>query len=153
QLVASQYDGSGNQKMDGSGNAFTYDAENHQVTFNGTAGQYSYDGDGRRVTRTTGAGTSVFVYDVGGQLIAEYGGQCSSSNAGTSYLTTDHLGSTRVVTTSTGAVISRHDYLPFGEEIQISQSLTIGGRTTAQGYSGIDDTRQKFTSKERDNES
>jgi RHS repeat-associated protein len=154
--VASQYDLSGNQTGDappGSGNTFTYDAENHQVTFNGTGGQYGYDGDGHRVTRSTSAGTTVFVYDVGGQLIAEYGGQTSTSNAGTSYLTTDHLGSTRVVTSSTGAVISRHDYLPFGEEIQISQSVTIAGRTTSQGYGGTDDTRQKFTSKERDTES
>src|SRR5262249_32446450 len=111
------------------------------------------DGDGRRVTRTTSAGTTVFVYDVGGQLIAEYGGQTSTSNAGISYLTTDHLSSTRVVTNSNGAVISRHDYLPFGEEIQISQNVTIGGRTATQGYSATDDTRQKFTSKERDNES
>jgi RHS repeat-associated protein len=156
QLVASQYDLSGNQTGDappGSGNTFTYDAENLQVTFNGTAGQYSYDGDGHRVTKTTSAGTTVFVYDVSGQLIAEYGGPTSTSNAGTSYLTTDHLGSTRVVTDSNGAVISRHDYLPFGEEIQISQAVTIGGRTTTQGYGGTDDTRQRFTSKERDNES
>src|SRR5262245_28741950 len=98
---------------------------------------------------TPSASTSVFVYDVAGKLIAEYGGVTSSSNAGTSYLTTDHLGSTRVVTNSSGAVIARHDYLPFGTEIQAG----TGGRTPGQGYSVLDDTRQKFTSKERDDES
>ncbi len=36
--------------------------------------------------------------------------------------------------------------LPFGEELQAG----TGGRTTAQGYSGNDGVRQKFTQKERD---
>ncbi|MEZ5423983.1 MAG: hypothetical protein R2682_12955 [Pyrinomonadaceae bacterium] len=35
----------------------------------------------------------------------------------------DHLGSPRVNTDATGAVIARHDYLPFGEEIN-----GVGGR-------------------------
>ena len=68
---------------------------------------------------------------------------------GTSYLTTDHLGSTRVTTDSNGAVRSRDDYLPFGEEIG-----NVGaGRTSTPGYSTSTDVRQKFTSKERDTES
>jgi RHS repeat-associated protein len=45
-------------------------------------------------------------------------------------------------------VISRRDFLPFGEEIQSG----TGGRTTAQGYGGQDSIRQKFTGYERDNE-
>ena len=44
------------------------------------------------------------------------------------------------------ATVSRHDYLPFGEEL-----TTQGGRTPGLGYGG-DTTRQKFTQKERDNE-
>ena len=43
--------------------------------------------------------------------------------------------------------VSRHDYLPFGEELHAGQ----GGRTTAQGYVG-DNVRQKFSLYERDNE-
>ena len=35
-----------------------------------------------------------------------------------SYLTTDHLGSPRINTDQNGAVMARHDYQPFGEEIQ-----------------------------------
>jgi RHS repeat-associated protein len=54
-----------------------------------------------------------------------------------------------VVTNSAGSVLERHDYLPFGEEILSG----ISGRTVAQGYGASDDTRQKFTSKERDSES
>jgi len=34
----------------------------------------------------------------------------------TEYYTLDAIGSVRVITDQTGAVIERHDYLPFGEE-------------------------------------
>ena len=43
------------------------------------------------------------------------------------------------------ANVTRHDYLPFGEELVAG----IVGRPTAQGYVW-DNVRQKFTSKERD---
>jgi RHS repeat-associated protein len=43
--------------------------------------------------------------------------------------------------------MSRHDYLPFGEEIGL-----IGGRITTQRYAATDGVRQKFTLKERDKE-
>jgi len=132
------------------GNSALYDGENRLTNFGNGAGAYTYDGEGQRITKTTSAGTSVFVYDVAGKLIAEYGGPTSGPNAGTSYLTTDHLGSTRVVTNSLGNVVARHDYLPFGEEIT---APSIGGRTPQMGYGATDDTRQKFTSKERDTES
>jgi len=46
------------------------------------------------------------------------------------------------------AAISRHDYLPFGEELFAGN----GGRGTGQGYTEADTVRQKFTLKERDNE-
>jgi RHS repeat-associated protein len=68
-------------------------------------------------------------------------------SVGTRYSTSDHLGTPRVVTGSTGAVLSRHDYQPFGEEIFAG----TGGRTTTQGYVG-DSIRQKFTGYERDDE-
>jgi RHS repeat-associated protein len=66
---------------------------------------------------------------------------------GTRYTTADHLGTPRVITNSTGAVVSRHDYKAFGREL----SAGVGGRTTAQGYV-VDNLRQKFTGHERDNE-
>jgi RHS repeat-associated protein len=72
-----------------------------------------------------------------------------AGGGGTSYLTTDHLGSTRVVTKSDGTVKARYDYLPFGEEL----GSGIGGRSVGMGYSAADATRQKFTQKERDSES
>jgi RHS repeat-associated protein len=151
-LFASVYDGAGNQITDSQSRTFTYDAENRQTTFNGTTGQYFYDGDGRRVKKTDNSGTTVFVYNAGGQLIAEYHSDPvppAPGGGGTSYLTTDHLGSTRVVTKSDGTVKARYDYLPFGEEL----GAGVGQRTTGMGYSAADSTKQKFTQKERDNES
>jgi RHS repeat-associated protein len=133
-------------------NAMTYDSENRQATFNGTAGQYFYDGDGHRVKKIDSSGTTIFVYNASGQLVAEYHSDPvppAAGGGGTSYLTSDHLGSTRVVTKADGSVKARYDYLSFGEEIP----STVGGRSSVSGYSAADSTRQKFTQKERDNES
>ncbi|MBK8150120.1 MAG: hypothetical protein IPK58_18455 [Acidobacteria bacterium] len=58
------------------------------------------------------------------------------------YLTNDHLGSPRINTDENGAVISRHDYRPYGEEII--------ERTHAQYV--CDTIRKQFTGYERDNE-
>lgn len=145
------YDASGNQTNDGHGGSYSYDAENYMTscTVNSVSSSYAYDGNEGRVIKTVGsASPTILVYDIQGRLVAEYGGPTSGSNAGTSYLTTDQLLSTRVVTNQSGVVIARHDYLPFGSEIQSG----FGGRTLSQGYNATDDTRQKFTSKERDAE-
>jgi len=145
------YDNAGNLTSEPatSANAIVYDAENRQTQYTKTGQQtnyYFYDGDGHRVKKIDSSGTTVFVYNAGGQLIVEYTSG-PPQGSGTSYLTSDHLGSTRVVMKADGTV-ARHDYMPFGEEIQTG----IGGRTTGLGYVA-DTVRQKFTQKERDNES
>lgn len=147
------YDGAGNLIRDMVGSTFAYDGENRQVTANvaGVTTSYDYDGDGRRVKKTTGSVTTVMVYNSAGQLIAEYRSDSAPpvGGGGTSYLTSDHLGSIRAVTKADGSVKARYDYLPYGEQIPSN----IAGRAAISGYSGADSTRQKFTSKERDNES
>jgi RHS repeat-associated protein len=155
-MTGFSYDFSGNQKTqirNGQNENYDYDSENHLVSINsGGTGSYVYDGDGRRVKKTDSAGTTVFVYNAGGQLIAKYHSDPvppAAGGGGTSYLTSDHLGSTRVVTRTDGSVKARYDYLPFGEEL----GATIGSRTVGMGYSAADSTRQKFTQKERDSES
>jgi RHS repeat-associated protein len=155
QLSGFGYDTSGNLKNDPTTvvNAMLYDAENRQVSYtkNGTT-TYSYDGDGHRVKKVTGSVTTVFVYNAAGQLTAEYTNDTTPpvGGGGTSYLTSDHLGSTRVVMKDDGTTVkARYDYLPFGEEIP----ATIGSRGGVTGYGGADSTKQKFTQKERDNES
>jgi RHS repeat-associated protein len=66
------------------------------------------------------------------------------------WLVSDQLGTPRMIFDQSGSLanVSRHDYLPFGEELFAG----TGGRTTAQDYSASDGVRHKFTLKERDNE-
>lgn len=59
------------------------------------------------------------------------------------WLVTDQLGTPRMILKQSGAIASRHDYLPFGEEL-------LTGRDTTPGYNSADTVRQKFTAKERD---
>jgi RHS repeat-associated protein len=108
-----------------------------------------------------------FIYGIGGQLLAEYSGSTGAltkeyvyggaglvatieptavNSNGTRYTTPDHLGSPRVITNSSAGVVSRHDYMPFGEEI----GSGIGGRTVGSGFGVAEGLRKKFTSHERD---
>src|SRR5690606_8470604 len=96
----------------------------------GSQTTYAYDGEGRRVKKTTGTTSTWFVYNAMGELAAEYLATPPSGAAVTHFVTTDHLGSTRLVTDGSGNVVSRHDYLPFGEEMPSG----YGGRTTARKY-------------------
>ena len=63
---------------------------------------------------------------------------------------TPSLNRFRMIFDQTGSLanMSRHDYLPFGEELFAG----VGGRTTGLGYTASDNVRQKFTQKERDSE-
>jgi RHS repeat-associated protein len=114
-----------------------------------------YDGLGQRVQTKSEGVIKNYVYDITGKLVAEYGGQPTTGDAGgVKYLMGDHQGSNRVVMNSTGGVIARRDYLPFGEEV----TAGVGMRTTAQGYkptlsSETEGTRQKYGMTERDKES
>src|SRR2546421_1102958 len=93
--TGADYDSAGNQTALPS-RTFTYDAENRLVAStqpNTPAISYSYDGDGRRVMKNVGGAITTYVYDAQGQLAAEYG---AATDSGTSYLTADHLGSTRL---------------------------------------------------------
>jgi RHS repeat-associated protein len=58
------------------------------------------------------------------------------------------LGTPRIITGSGGAVKSRHDYLPFGEELKYG----AGGRTTDQKYGQPNTLRERWATYERDDE-
>lgn len=140
------FDNAGNTTQDAQGRTFIYDAENKQIEVkdsqNNTIGQYFYDGDGKRVKKyvpSTGE-TTIFIYDASGKLVAEYSTQVASQqDAKVSYLTADHLGSSRINTDANGAVTARHDYQPFGEEIE-------------RASYGADAIRKQFATYERDKE-
>jgi RHS repeat-associated protein len=112
------------------------------------ASTYAYDGDGRRVKKVSGGETTVFIYDAMGQMAAETTSGTNASPCAVCYMSVDHLGSTKMVTDGGGAVVSLHDYLPFGQEI----AGGTYGRSSLFG-SGTDGVKQKFTGKERDQES
>lgn len=151
-----EFDASGNMTKDALGNRSVFDIENHQTEYYYSTNtgstpdaKYYYDGDGKRTKKIVGTETTIFVNDASGNLAAEYTlGVTANPNPQTNYITTDTLGSTRVVTNGTGQVVARHDYLPFGDDI-----YGLGGRTSAQGFSQPDATRPRFTGYENDAES
>ena len=138
------------------------DAENHIKTVDGAVA-YVYDGEGQRVRKLLGENVRM-VYGITGGLIAEFDGTSGdlkkeyiygadglaatiAAGEGTRYVTADHLGSPRILNATNGAVISRHDYQLFGEELFAG----MGNRTISQGYSNpTDSLRQKFATYERD---
>lgn len=146
------FDSAGNLTANPENHLFTYDAENRQTHVENTASQatadYFYDGSGKRVRKIQEDQETVFVYDAFGKLAAEYSTEVSQDPK-ISYLTTDNLGSPRIITDQLGQVVARRDFMPFGEEVMAG----VGGRTPIQGYGGNDDVRQKFTGYERDDES
>jgi RHS repeat-associated protein len=173
--VAMSYDAAGNQTNDGNGQ-LVYDSENRLLEAYNTAGVrvswYVYDAEGRRVVRTVGSQGTWHIYGIGGELLAEYavgaaptapqkeygyrngqllvvwdGGETGDRQL--QWLVQDHLGSTRMVVDRSGSPggIRRHDFGPFGEELFAGVDI----RGPSNGYTG-DLVRQKFGSKERDNE-
>ncbi len=147
------YDAAGNVTTDADGRTFTYDAENKQVEAKNassvTLGTYYFDGDGKRVKKvvpSTGE-TTIFVYDAAGKQIAEYSTVVAATNdAKVQYLTSDNLGTPRINTDRDGNVVSRSDYMPYGEEI-----VGLGGRSSDGKYI-VDDVRLGFTGYEKDGE-
>jgi len=152
QIQNTQYDLAGNLQQLG-GYTSVWDSEERlfSSSINGVTTSYAYDGDGHRVLKQSPAATTVYLYDAFGELAAEYSTASTvNPDCVTCYLSTDHLGSTRLVTDGGHNVVARHDYLPFGEEVP----STYGGRSNpALLFGAVDNVNQKFTGKERDSES
>jgi len=135
--------------------SFIFNGDNKQTEVkdanSNTIGQYFYDGEGKRVKKfvPTTNETTIFVYS-SGKLVAEYSTTVASvEDAKVAYTTTDHLGSPRIITDQNGQVVSRRDFMPFGEEIVPN----VGARTNSLKYTNTDDNvRQKFTGYQKDTE-
>jgi YD repeat-containing protein len=123
------YDPNGNLTS-GGGRTLEWWSDNQplSVTSGGVSESYTYDADGQRVTKVragvttvylegglweeTAGGTAKLTYLVGGQAVAV------RSTAGfnlVTYLHTDHLGSVSVATDTSGALVSRAYYDPWGK--------------------------------------
>lgn len=138
------YDAAGNQRAIGA-YTFSYDAESHMTasSISGNVTTYSYDGQGRRVKK----GSTVYVYDAFGRVVAEYGEEGPVTD--TQFVTEDHLGSTRLVTVGGGVERMCYDYEPFGQQLLAE----VNGRPTCFGTSvSADAQKRRFTGKERDAE-
>ncbi len=142
------YDAAGNLLSDGSF-SYAYDAENRMRT--GAGVNYTYDGDGKRVQKSNG---KLYWYGMGTNPLAEsdangnitdefifFGGKRVArrkSSGEINYYFTDHLGSSRVVTSATGQILDDSDFYPFGGERTVVS-------TSGNSY--------KFSGQERDAES
>jgi RHS repeat-associated protein len=172
------YDLAGNVISDPNGaGTLTYDGENRMTStlMNGVYNFYVYDADGRRVRRIVGSDEKWHIYGFNGELIAEYpvntgpgspskeyayrNGQLlvSGDSNNVRWTMTDALGTPRIVVGKTGGLsdVTRHDYLPFGEELFVG-SGNSSIRSTTMGHStgsNIDGVRKQFTGYERDTES
>ncbi len=154
------YDAAGNMVRHPIVGSMAYDANNKQrfycaghvtCTSGNAVAEYRYDGAGNRVEKLTSAETTSFVYDVVGKLAAEYS-TTAPANSGLFFRTLDHLGSTRLVTDAADPpnVVSRRDFLPFGEHIPADATFN---RQALAGYNAGSAFTQQFTAKERDAES
>jgi RHS repeat-associated protein len=149
------YDPAGDLLMDNHNHVYAYDGEARIKTVDGTAAVYTYNPLGNRVRKDVGSTSTEYFFFAGG-VIAElnpttivwtdyigYGKrmvkETSGNGTGAQYYHDDHLGSARIMTDSSGAIISNCTYNPFGEEIGCSPN------NTSNHY--------RFTGKERDSES
>lgn len=147
-ITGFSYDTSGNTLADGNYN-YTWDGESQMKTAAGVT--YTYDGDGRRVKKSSG---TLYWYGSGGEILSEtdsagtvtaeyvfFGGKRVAivpAGSTAQLYVEDFLGSSRVVTTNTGAVCYDADFTPFGAE------RTYTNTCTQNAY--------KFEGKERDSE-
>jgi RHS repeat-associated protein len=144
------YDSAGNVTLDQKFRQLQaqYDANNRpkwSANSDGTGAVTSiYDGSGQRVATKINGALNVMVYDAYGKLVAEYGQ--ASGTRGTQYVMTDKQGAPRVALNASGAVVARHDYQPYGDELYSGTGL----RTTAQGYDASDGIKTKYAGMEAD---
>ena len=143
------------KKATGAVTNYTWDYNNRliQVQFpDGTTAQYKYDPFGRRIEKNVNGNITQYLYD-NQDILFEYDGSGNvlraythgsrideplimSSNGSTYYYHADALGSITSISDSTGTVVQRNIYAPFGS-IQ-------SGNTLAQPYA--------FTGREYDPE-
>lgn len=148
-----EYDRNGNLIRDAEGRRYVFDGDNRQREVRDandhTAATYSYDGNGRRVRKTVASTqeVTIFIYDAAGKLAAEYS-NIQPQIPTRRFITADVLDTPRVITNAAGDVISRKDYMPFGEELAVGRGGEYGfGSGVRRGFTGYekdDETQLNF---------
>ncbi len=135
------YDNNGNMTARGA-QSLTWDVENRPTAIAGST--FVYDGDGKRVKKTEGGQTTVYVnrfYEkvIGGDSTLYYylGERLVALKKGTNlrYVSQDHLTGTSVMSDNTGTLVGTIKYAPFG---------------STRASSGTIDTDKKFTGQRLD---
>lgn len=157
-----QYDAQGNLTFDGT-HHYDYDLENHLIAVDGgTTASYDYDALGRRISKTTAAGTTHYFYD-GLNLIEERDDQGATTatyvyangidqivqmcrGIDTYYFHTDALGSVMAATNADGGVVECYAYDPYGTPAFYDASCAPIAQSSIQN-------RMLFTGREYDTES
>src|SRR6185437_8234690 len=110
----------------GSASTFGYNQANRLTSYNSST-SYLYNGDGQRVSKTVSGTATAFVWDnvdstplllAAGTTYYIYGPNGAPieqvTGSGTQYFHQDGYGSTRLLTSSTGAVVASYTYDPYG---------------------------------------
>ncbi len=117
-----------------------------------TVAEYAYDPFGLRTKKTVSGTTTHFHYDLQGRLIAETAGdgtplqdyvyqndnlvalKLHGTQAGVYYVISDHLGTPQQIVDSTGAVVWKAAFQPFGETQILTETITNNIRFPGQYY-------------------
>ncbi len=145
------YDKAGEMTVDNAGNVYTYDAEGRvtQVNDGSYVTTYTYDGNGQRVGKQSTMASKLYWYGPDGRILNEsdtagnvtdrFGwfngemvGRLDTSGNVLHFIYHDHLGSTRMVVSSSGQVQDDLDYYPFGTVIP--KQFTSGNNYQFTGY-------------------
>ncbi len=112
-------------------------------------GEYIYNGNGQRVKKVAGGTTTIFHYSLDGQLIAESDNTgavtadyvylfnqplAKIENNDIYYYHNDHLATPMLMTDESGQTVWEGEYLPFGEQLSVTGSITNNLRFPGQYY-------------------
>ena len=135
------YDSNGNMTADTNRTiTYNYDNKPSSVTKAGQTAIFYYDGSGSRVKKLTGSSTTIYIgklYEETGGNITRYifaGGTriASKMSTDTYYYHQDHLGSSSVITNSSGVKVEEIRYYPFGETFSDTSPSTTKHKYTSQ---------------------
>jgi RHS repeat-associated protein len=117
-----------------------------------TVAEYAYDPFGRRIKKTVSGTTTHFHHDLQGRLIAETAGdgtplrdyvyqngnlvviKLHGTQAGMYYVISDHLGTPQQIVDSTGTVVWKAAFLPFGKAQILTETITNNIRFPGQYF-------------------